>query len=213
MMDEAAHANELQLATRYAAWAMQTPAGRKRHRNGILFKAPAKLDFEHLIPLAVVNIDGITAYRLGGEHALRRRQGFALTDAGTDLTGALDQANYCIWCHEQGKDSCSKGFKEKTPADGGVAAFRKNSFGVKLAGCPLEQKISEFHKVKTHGHAVGALAVITVDNPMVAATGHRICNDCMKSCHLSKAAAGRHSSGGNAHAQGCARVAVGLRDI
>lgn len=183
--DEAAHADELQLATRYAAWAVQTDAGRARHHSGILFKMPAKLDFEHLVPLAVVNIDGITAYSLGG-HALRRRQGFALTDAGTDLTGALDQANYCIWCHEQAKDSCSKGLKEKPPADGGVAAFKKNIFGVKLAGCPLEEKISEFHKVKTEGHALAALAIIAVDNPTVAATGHRICNDCMKSCIYQK---------------------------
>ena len=186
LVDEAAHADELQLATRYAAWAVQTESGRARHHSGILFKVPAKLDFEHLVPLSVVNIEGISAYRLGERHAPRRRQGFALTDAGTDLTGALDQANYCIWCHEQGKDSCSKGLKEKPPADGGVAAFKKNIFGVKLAGCPLEEKISEFHKVKTEGHALAALAIIAVDNPMVAATGHRICNDCMKSCIYQK---------------------------
>lgn len=186
LADETAHAGDLLLAARYAAWAVQTPAGRERHRSGILFKAPARLDFEHLVPLATVNLDGITAYRLGDGHALRRRQGFALTDAGTDLTGALDQANYCIWCHEQGKDSCSKGLKEKPPADGGVAPFRVNSFGVKLAGCTLEEKISEFHKIKTQGHALAALAIIAVDNPMVAATGHRICNDCMKSCIYQK---------------------------
>ncbi|OGS93937.1 MAG: pyridine nucleotide-disulfide oxidoreductase [Gallionellales bacterium RIFCSPLOWO2_02_FULL_57_47] len=186
LADETAHAGELLLAARYAAWAVQTAAGRERHHSGILFKVPAKLDFEHLVPLANVNLDGISAYRLGAGHALRRRQGFVLTDAGTDLTGALDQANYCIWCHEQGKDSCSKGLKEKPTADGGVAEFRKNSFGVKLAGCPLEEKISEFHKVKTQGHALAALAIIAVDNPMVAATGHRICNDCMKSCIYQK---------------------------
>ena len=184
--DETTHVAELQLATRYAAWAVQTAAGRERHHGGILFKVPAKLDFERLVPLATINLDGISAYRLGAAHALRRRRGFALTDAGTDLTGALDQANYCIWCHEQGKDSCSKGLREKPPVSGGVAAFKKNVFGVKLAGCPLEEKISEFHKVKTQGHAIGALAIIAVDNPMVAATGHRICNDCMKSCIYQK---------------------------
>ena len=55
-----------------------------------------------------------------------------------------------------------------------------------LAGCPLEEKISEFHKAKTEGQSIGALAIIVVDNPMVAATGHRICNDCMKSCIYQK---------------------------
>ena len=99
--------------------------------------------------------------------------------------GALDQANYCIWCHEQGRDSCSRGLREKPPP-GGAPPFKKTVFGVALAGCPLEEKISEFQKIKTEGHALGALAMICVDNPMVAATGHRICNDCMKSCIYQK---------------------------
>ena len=50
----------------------------------------------------------------------------------------------------------------------------------------MDEKISEFHKVKASGLALGALAIITVDNPMCAATGHRICNDCMKSCIYQK---------------------------
>ncbi len=43
-------------------------------------------------------------------------KGFALTDKGTDLAGALSEANYCIWCHEQGKDSCSIGTAGKSRA-------------------------------------------------------------------------------------------------
>ena len=53
----------------------------------------------------------------------RPRDGFALTDPGTDLAGALDQANYCIWCHNQQKDSCRTGLHEK---DG---SFRRASSG------------------------------------------------------------------------------------
>ena len=132
-----------------------------------------------LVPVHTDTSQGFPKHSL--EH-LRQRDGFALTDAGTDLAGALDQANYCIWCHEQGKDSCSKGLKEKAPATG----FKKTAFGVSLAGCPLEEKISEFHIVKTRGEPLAALAIIGVDNPMVAATGHRICNDCMKSCIYQK---------------------------
>src|SRR5665213_3587584 len=60
--------------------------------------------------------------------------------------------------------------------------FKKSPFGVTLAGCPLEERISEFHKLKTEGWAIGALAMIVIDNPTVCSTGHRICNDCMKSC-------------------------------
>ncbi len=183
--DETAHAAELNLALRYAAWAALTPAGKSLHRAGVLFKVPHKLDYQHLVPLVADSAAGYTAYTAAAAQ-LRRRAGFKLTDPGTDLVGALDQAHYCIWCHEQGKDSCSKGLKEKGASGHGTASFKRSPFGVTLAGCPLEQKISEFHKVKTEGLALGALAMIVVDNPMVAATGHRICNDCMKACIYQK---------------------------
>ena len=183
--DETAHAAGLDLALRYAAWATQTPAGKALHRAGVLFKVPHKLDYQRLVPYVADSGGGFTAYAAGPAQ-IRRRAGFKLTDAGTDLAGALDQAHYCIWCHEQGKDSCSKGLKEKGASGRGTASFKKSPFGVTLAGCPLEEKISEFHKVKTEGLALGALAIIIVDNPMVAATGHRICNDCMKACIYQK---------------------------
>jgi NADPH-dependent glutamate synthase beta subunit-like oxidoreductase len=151
----------------------------------VLFKSPHKLDFQNLVPSQATTTHGYTEHRFDVSR-LRQRAGFKLTDKGTDLTGALDEANYCIWCHEQGKDSCSKGLKEKGASGRGAQSFKKSPFGITLAGCPLEEKISEFHKAKTDGLAIGALAIITVDNPMAAATGHRICNDCMKSCIYQK---------------------------
>jgi NADPH-dependent glutamate synthase beta subunit-like oxidoreductase/NAD(P)H-flavin reductase len=178
LADEPAHAAELELAERFSAWAAHTAEGRRRYRGGVLFKPPQRVDPMHLVPVQTDTSAGYTVHTL---HHIRRREGFALTDPGTHLAGALDEANYCIWCHEQGKDSCSKGMKEK-PAEDGTVAFKKSPFGVPLAGCPLEERISEFHKLKTEGWAVGALAMIIIDNPTVCATGHRICNDCMKSC-------------------------------
>ena len=65
-------------------------------------------------------------------------------------------------------------------------SFKKSPFQVTLAGCPLEEKISEMHSLKAEGVPLGALAMIVVDNPMAAATGHRICNDCMKACIYQK---------------------------
>jgi len=183
--DESAHAAQLDLALRYAAWAAHTEAGRRKHRAGVLFKAPHKLDPHRLVPAVADESAGYTRYRLPQDQ-LRRREGFKLTDEGTDLTGALDEAHYCIWCHEQGKDSCSRGLREKGASGRGAESFRKSPFGVILAGCPLEEKISEFHKAKADGVAIGALAIIAVDNPLAAATGHRICNDCMKSCIYQK---------------------------
>ncbi len=182
---EADNIDKLDAAMRYAAWAVLTVAGKKRHGHGVLFKIPAKLDFQRLIPIIPVENVPYTAHRLADSH-LRHREGFALTDKGMDLAGALGEANYCIWCHEQGKDSCSTGLREKEGVAGAPPPFKKSVFGVTLAGCPVDEKISEFHKVKASGLAVGALAIIVVDNPMCAATGHRICNDCMKSCIFQK---------------------------
>src|SRR6266702_7175272 len=49
LADEAKHAAELELALKYAAWALHTPAGREHVRRGVLFKTPAKIDPCNLI--------------------------------------------------------------------------------------------------------------------------------------------------------------------
>lgn len=85
------------------------------------------------------------------------------------------EANYCIYCHNQDKDFCRKGMGDKV-----------NPLGNKLDGCPLDQKVSEMNYLYSKGHIVAALAVAMIDNPLVAVTGHRICNDCMKSCIFQK---------------------------
>jgi NADPH-dependent glutamate synthase beta subunit-like oxidoreductase/NAD(P)H-flavin reductase len=170
----------LEALTRYAAWALHHPEGKKRHRDGPLFKVPHKLDFEHLVPVETEVVDGVTRLKLP-RPMLRHREGFALTDEGFDLVRALDHTNYCIWCHNQGKDSCSRGLRDRKTAE-----FQKSPFGVTLAGCPLEEKISEMNLLKSEGFSIGALAMAAVDNPLVAATGHRICNDCMKACIYQK---------------------------
>ena len=178
--DEAANKEALDLAEAFAAWATLHSVGQARFAAGVLFKVPKKLDFQHLVPVETEQRDGVTMIRLSPHH-WRQRQGFALTDSGMDLKAALDQANYCIFCHNQGKDSCSKGLKDRK-----TGAYQKSPFGVTLAGCPLEEKISEMNSLKSAGHTLGALAVVVIDNPMTAGTGHRICNDCMKSCIYQK---------------------------
>lgn len=129
-----------------------------------LMRLPKKLDFENLVHKC---------------DTVRTRENFNLTDDGGTLTRALDQANYCIFCHERGKDSCSTGIW-----DGDKPKLSPTNTG--LAGCPLNEKISEMNMLKSQGFSIAALAVVTLDNPMCAATGHRICNDCMKSCIYQK---------------------------
>jgi NADPH-dependent glutamate synthase beta subunit-like oxidoreductase/NAD(P)H-flavin reductase len=158
----------------YAGWAGCSQEGIAKHKSGVLFKAPKKIDNQNLVPLAR-NADS----SLHATH-VRERDGFNLTDEGHTLTQALDQAHYCIHCHKQGKDSCSTGMRDKEDN------FKVNELKITQAGCPLEEKISEMHVLKTKGSVIGALATAIIDNPMIAGTGHRICNDCMKACIFQK---------------------------
>ncbi len=116
----------------------------------------------------------------GAAEELRRRDGFKLTDDRGTQRDALYEVDYCLICHEREKDSCSTGLHEK---DG---AAKRNPLGIKLEGCPLDEKISEMHLLKKQGDSIGSLALVTIDNPMCAGTGHRICNDCMKGCIFQK---------------------------
>ncbi|WP_435106864.1 FAD-dependent oxidoreductase, partial [Arhodomonas sp. AD133] len=114
----------------------------------------------------------------------RRRDGFVLTDARADAREVQGEIHYCIYCHDHDGDFCSKGFPEKKGRP--ELGFKEDPLGNTLTGCPLEEKISEMHALKRDGLTLAALAVAMVDNPMVPATGHRICNDCMKSCIYQK---------------------------
>lgn len=150
----------------------------KNNSDSVLFDLPKKLDFENLVELQRTQRDGIEF--LSAEHCVER-DGFKLTDDGGSLEYALDQANYCIFCHNQSKDSCSKGLWEKEERKAKISPTN-----VPLAGCPLEEHISEMNMLKADGFPISALAAATINNPLCAATGHRICNDCMKSCIYQK---------------------------
>src|SRR5262249_33547910 len=71
--DDAAHADDIDLALRYAAWAVHTAEGKALHKRGVLFKAPRKLDFLRLIPVEHEQRHGVDMWRLPASH-LRRRE-------------------------------------------------------------------------------------------------------------------------------------------
>ena len=116
--------------------------GKKRHGKGILFRQPKKLDPEHLVEVETEERDGVRVMHIAKDH-LRQREGFALTDDGGVRAAALDNAHYCIFCHNQGKDSCSKGMREKT------GEFKKNTLEITLNGCPLEGLHEGLHLSET----------------------------------------------------------------
>ena len=170
-----ANADPLTVAARWAAWKVH--GDHHHHGNTVLFRIPEKRDPLALVPVRTVEgPGGVSALDFPPE-AQRPRNGFDLTDQGCDLAGGLDQVKYCILCHHQGKDSCSKGLTDKKTGE-----IAKSAVGVLLAGCPLEEKISEMHEARGQGVLVGSLAIAIIDNPLVAGTGHRICNDCMAGC-------------------------------
>lgn len=163
------------------AWAAyNTVEGRRKVGDWVSFTLPRKVEPLKLVPTVPLADD--PAGRVAGlpEHQ-RRRDGFALTDPRFPLRQVMDQVHYCVYCHDHEGDFCSKGFPDRE--QGG---FRSNALGVELTGCPLEERISEAHALKLQGHTLGALSVIMIDNPLLPATGHRICNDCMKSCIYQK---------------------------
>lgn len=163
------HAALLEQARLYSAWAATTPQGQALHADSVLFRLPQAHDPAEQahglprqkvqdLPEAVIRLVPRSA-RLGAAETA-----FALTDRGTDTAGALDQTRYCLICHKNGTDSCSHGLNAQH------------------TGCPLGERISEFHALRNDGLTIAALAMIVRDNPLVAATGHRICNDCVQAC-------------------------------
>ncbi len=169
----------LRLVEAWAAAHALRPETRERVRGWVSFRFPHPLNYEHLVQLERPDAD-LPELMRGLDRNLRRRDGFKLTDKRYTPREVLEEVHYCLYCHERDKDSCSKGLKER---DG---SFKKNPLGITLGGCPLDEKISEMHVLQRDGDSIGALAVVVIDNPMCPGTGHRICNDCMKSCIFQK---------------------------
>ncbi|MDQ3374586.1 MAG: FAD-dependent oxidoreductase, partial [Acidobacteriota bacterium] len=151
----------------------------KKEKKWYSFRTPHGLDYQNLVHL-IHPAEKIPELLRGAIEEMRRRDGFTLTDDRGTMRDALYEVDYCLICHEREKDSCSTGLHEK---DGTV---KRNPLGIKLEGCPLDEKISEMHLLKRQGDAIASLALVTIDNPMCAGTGHRICNDCMKGCIFQK---------------------------
>ncbi|MGZ7032476.1 MAG: FAD-dependent oxidoreductase, partial [Thermoanaerobaculia bacterium] len=164
------------LLIEWAAARWKEPAGKWRFDQWTSFRLPKPMVFDSLVP--TVREDEI---RVGGDpRHFRRRDSFHLTDPRFTPRQNADEAAYCIYCHERKKDSCSRGFQEKS------GTFKVNPLGVALEGCPLDEKIGEMNILRSDGDAIAGLAMVMIDNPMCPGTGHRICNDCMRSCIFQK---------------------------
>jgi NADPH-dependent glutamate synthase beta subunit-like oxidoreductase/NAD(P)H-flavin reductase len=151
----------------------------RKQKRWKAFKVPHPLDYQNLVHLIHPEHKLHNIMR-GRNSELRRRDGFKLTDVRGTQRDALYEIDYCMICHERDKDGCRVGLHEPN------GDIKRNPLGIKTEGCPLDERISEMHLLKKIGDPIGSLALVTIDNPMCAGTGHRICNDCMKGCIFQK---------------------------
>lgn len=174
---------EIEKLTQWCVHALITPDAMQLVSGWTSFRLPERLDYNNLVPTLPIANDKVGREGWSDAH-LRFRDGFKLTDPRMTARETQDEVNYCIYCHDHDGDFCSKGFpvKKGDPTQG----LKKNPLDVTLTGCPLEEKISEMNLLKRDGKNIAALAMVMVDNPMCPATGHRICNDCMKACIYQK---------------------------
>ena len=82
----------LEILEKYCAWAIYCDEGLKFHKDGALFTIPKKIDHQNLIK----------------SFEIHHRDGFDLTDLGFSLNKAQGESHYCIFCHNQKKDSCKR---------------------------------------------------------------------------------------------------------
>src|SRR5215216_2376169 len=173
--EKAQIAAEIDALKRWCAACLHDPG----YRPWVIFRFPETLDYFNLVQVQRPRAE-LPEAMIGPDDRLRRRDGFKLTDPRWNTREVVSEIHYCVLCHERDKDSCSKGLRDK---EGKIVA---NPLGIPLPGCPLDEKISEMHMVRKDGDAIGSLAIVAIDNPMVPGTGHRICNDCMKACIYQK---------------------------
>lgn len=177
------YADEIEKLTQWCAHALVTPEAKMIVKHWSSFRIPERIEYDKLIACAPASNDKLNRLVVA-EDKLTQRDGFKLTDPRMNAREVQDEVNYCIYCHDHEGDFCSKGFpvKKGDPSQG----LKKNPLDVTLTGCPLEEKISEMNILKRDGNSLASLAMVMVDNPMCPATGHRICNDCMKACIYQK---------------------------
>jgi NADPH-dependent glutamate synthase beta subunit-like oxidoreductase len=171
--------DELSKLAQWCQQALASPEGQAATATWTMMHLPQRFVADSLIAFSETDSGKIFA-----NDDLKARDGFKLIDPRMNAREIQAEAHYCIYCHDHQGDFCAKGLP--LTKNDYSAGFKKNALAVELSGCPLEEKISEMNYLKQLGHTIAPLAVIMIDNPMCPATGHRICNDCMKSCIYQK---------------------------
>lgn len=177
--DKPEYDNIKEIQDKIEKWAFAKYYFDKNTRSWVSYFEPHKVDFEHLVNFVRPDENFTELIENHNDH-FRERDGFSLNDHPRTTRQILNQVDYCMYCHEREKDSCSTGYHDR------FGNIQKNPLGVTLNGCPLNEKISESHFLRKEGYPLASFSLIMIDNPMCPGTGHRICNDCMKGCIFQK---------------------------
>lgn len=183
----AQNTSHIDLMEKFIAYHVHVSLRPKFLENWIIFNIPKKVDPYNLIDIKRIEQDNYNIVISNEE--IEIRGSFEYKPKEFSQKQMISEVNYCIHCHVQEKDSCSRGMKVKEASEEenkNTEIYQKNSHDITLGGCPLDEKISEMNMLKSQYFNIGALAMAMVDNPMLAATGYKICNDCMKSCIYQK---------------------------
>ena len=197
---------ELDLFERWAAVHRFVPAAHAALHGWVSFHAPHFVDHDDLVPLRrpdpkLPNItDGPVEHR-------RRRDGFGLTDGRMSRREVASEADYCMYCHEREKDSCSKGMHDKQ------GAVKKNPLGVALRGCPLDEKIGEMHVLRQGRRLDRGAGGDRHRQPDAARHRPPHLQRLHEGLHLPEAGAGQHPAGRDRGPHRRARDALGIRDL
>ena len=138
----------------------------------LIFFKPKKLDINQLVSYKTNTKD---TYEYINNDISINREDFNLYHYDLSHKNSLHNSSYCIKCKDRKRDYCSIGYQKKEE-------ITSNELGKKLIGCPLNMHISQMHSMNEAGKIIAAMAFITINNPLVAGTGYKICNDCKQSC-------------------------------
>ena len=149
---------------KYCAFAIFTHKGILKHKNDSIFHLPKSVNQKNDF-LEVQN-------NCVKSKEITERNGFNLSDSFPQKESIDWNLGYCLYCHNRGKDSCSKGLN--------------TGLNNEKQGCPLKQDISESIFLKRQNFHIASLAVIMKENPLCILTGRRICQNCEEACIFQK---------------------------
>ena len=183
LADENTQAEGVEKLTRWCVRALTTPEGRRATHGWASLRLPQPREHHKLVPTVPLPNDPLWA-RAGAARAFPPARRLRTHRPAHERTRGAGRSPLLHLLSRPRRRLLLKGFPEKKgEPDKGL---KVDPLGATLTGCPLDEKISEMHALKREGRSVAALAMIMVDNPMCPATGHRICNDCMKGCIYQK---------------------------